>query len=329
MKIAVQLFGHLRTFEHCVPYLKKHLLDLYDCDVFIHTWDKLDHGSKTWHNIESKYSTLEVSQDIIKKVNDYYNPKQLKIESQNFLKEEGDIGPLTLLGYKYMFYSKHQVNCLRQDFQKKNNIQYDYVLVTRHDVKLLERINFLSYEHEFKFYDKSTIHFVMGHHSGFSNKRFFCFQRSNDLFYFAKPNTIDIASKLYIDFKKIYVDYSILNKTNLGFILSPFTDFLIQKGISPRSFRISFCIKRWNDENDIVQIYEGKNPKPIYIMSVIKNTINGFVKLSPKFLLVITKKILLLFNKLKLYIEHKEFEFNKNKKNEEDGRTIVIPLSEQ
>jgi len=27
--------GHLRTFEECAPALKKHIIDLYDTDVFI------------------------------------------------------------------------------------------------------------------------------------------------------------------------------------------------------------------------------------------------------------------------------------------------------
>ena len=38
LKIAVQLFGHFRTFEKCAQALKENLLDRYDCDVFIHTW---------------------------------------------------------------------------------------------------------------------------------------------------------------------------------------------------------------------------------------------------------------------------------------------------
>jgi hypothetical protein len=38
MKIAVQLFGHLRTYKKCFPALKKHLLSKYDCDIFIHSF---------------------------------------------------------------------------------------------------------------------------------------------------------------------------------------------------------------------------------------------------------------------------------------------------
>lgn len=33
-KVAVQLFGHLRTYKECYQSLKEHLLDKYDCDVF-------------------------------------------------------------------------------------------------------------------------------------------------------------------------------------------------------------------------------------------------------------------------------------------------------
>jgi hypothetical protein len=40
MKVAVCLSGHMRTFEKTYDSLKRHLLERYDCNVFIHTWKK-------------------------------------------------------------------------------------------------------------------------------------------------------------------------------------------------------------------------------------------------------------------------------------------------
>ena len=49
MKIAVQFFGHLRTFMDCYNSINENLLNRYDADVFFYTWDRLDHNTKTWH----------------------------------------------------------------------------------------------------------------------------------------------------------------------------------------------------------------------------------------------------------------------------------------
>lgn len=48
--IAIQLFGHLRTYEKLAPYFIKNVvnenaLDGYKIDIFIHTWDELDHNT--------------------------------------------------------------------------------------------------------------------------------------------------------------------------------------------------------------------------------------------------------------------------------------------
>lgn len=39
MKVAVCFSGHTRTFEKTSQSIRQHLLDKYDCDVFMHTWD--------------------------------------------------------------------------------------------------------------------------------------------------------------------------------------------------------------------------------------------------------------------------------------------------
>ena len=58
LKIAVCFFGHLRTFEKCAPKLRENMLNKYNCDIFMHTWDKLNHNTLTWHANEfQKYDT--------------------------------------------------------------------------------------------------------------------------------------------------------------------------------------------------------------------------------------------------------------------------------
>ena len=74
MKIAVQLFGHLRTFRECHSYLAKHLLDLYECDVFVHTWSFEDHVDPTWHK-ESNVLAANITDE--KELLRLYKPKGL------------------------------------------------------------------------------------------------------------------------------------------------------------------------------------------------------------------------------------------------------------
>lgn len=44
MKLAVCISGQPRFFKSSYPSLKKHVLDKYDCDVFIFTWKKTDNS---------------------------------------------------------------------------------------------------------------------------------------------------------------------------------------------------------------------------------------------------------------------------------------------
>ena len=80
LKIAIQFFGHLRTFEKCAPSVKKHLLTKFDCDVFMHTWSETEHSTQTWHNSKSKVNN--VNEAILNKIEEVYLPKMSVIEKQ-------------------------------------------------------------------------------------------------------------------------------------------------------------------------------------------------------------------------------------------------------
>ena len=54
MKIALCFSGQPRSYEKGYEYYKKNLLDHYDVDVFIHTWDTDD---MDWFGYVSLYKT--------------------------------------------------------------------------------------------------------------------------------------------------------------------------------------------------------------------------------------------------------------------------------
>lgn len=142
MKVAVQFFGHLRTFDKCANSVVRHLLSHYDCDVFMHTWSKTDHTTKTWYQNERQIRSItEKEIETLKKI---YHLKSIIVEEQkitedtDFLACQHNRGKTAVSsqGMKFMLYSQKKVNELRQKYQKKHQTQYDYVVMIRPDIRL-------------------------------------------------------------------------------------------------------------------------------------------------------------------------------------------------
>lgn len=141
-KIAIQFFGHLRTFEKCATSIKKHLLDKYDCDVFMHTWSETEHSTQTWHNNKAKITS--VNEDMIKKIEAVYQTKMTLVEKQILSQNDTLISPLytsggktiSAAGMNFMLQSQIKSNELRKQYAKKNNITYDLVVMIRPDIFL-------------------------------------------------------------------------------------------------------------------------------------------------------------------------------------------------
>ena len=77
MKIAICLSGQARMFKHTIDSLKKHVLDLYDCDIFIDTWKFNLHKEDT--NSFYRYSDGGTLEELF----ELYNPCVLNIENFN------------------------------------------------------------------------------------------------------------------------------------------------------------------------------------------------------------------------------------------------------
>lgn len=131
MKIAVCLFGHLRTYEKCCKALRKNLMNGFDCDVFMHTWSTFDHNTQTWHKWKMKRAAASVvgKADKIKKA---YGLSSLKIEEQ----QAADFGRInangvsfSIAGLRYMAQSMTESVCSAVG-------DYDYIVVCRPDLLL-------------------------------------------------------------------------------------------------------------------------------------------------------------------------------------------------
>ena len=128
-KIAIQLFGHLRTFKDTFLNFKKYLIDAnkvlgYDFDIFIHTWNvkKKKKGEVGRFGMLDNSNIMGklVSEDDKKFIIEKYNPIKLKIEEQTPDKTKR--------------YTLDSVNKMRIDYQNQNSIDYKWILYTRPDI---------------------------------------------------------------------------------------------------------------------------------------------------------------------------------------------------
>ncbi len=214
-KVAVQFYGHLRTFEKTYKSLYNNLFNLYDCDVFIHTWDELQHRTKTWYNQGDSF--VKVSQKHKDKIQKYYKPKSLLVETQKIPEEDeilkSHILPSTVMsktGIKYLFYSQYKVNELRKQFEQKNNIKYDCVIVIRPDVELINPLNIYDFVSQYNFVNsiqnqnelvencRFCPHSAVLNSKDFIKMRFMC---ASDILYFGSPNAINKTCNFYLKIK--------------------------------------------------------------------------------------------------------------------------------
>jgi len=125
MKIALCISGQPRSFRAGYEYYKKNLLDKFDVDVFIHTWDGEDANDvASWYHPISFRTDPPLTGDFTKKYT--HTPDATKWP------------PLFTVS---AFYSMFQCNLLRVNHEI-NTKQYDWVIKTRFDFALPSVIPF-------------------------------------------------------------------------------------------------------------------------------------------------------------------------------------------
>lgn len=234
MKIAVLLFGHLRDFEKCAGSLKENLLERYDCDLFMHTWDETEPSTVSWH--KDRTEKRKVDDQLISVIKHLYPLKGLLIEHQEKYKEEKLIvseyrkdKTVSNAGMHYMFDTMFKANELRLSYEKDNNISYDMIVVTRPDVKLkrpliieevLNQAVILGLDlYKCRFYASLPISSSYGA-SLYINE-------PNDLLFFAKPAVIDQYIMANKNISEDFISKHFIN------IVSVYTSMEIESGINP------------------------------------------------------------------------------------------------
>jgi len=143
MKLALIMYGHMRTYEKCFPFLKDNLLSIHNPDVFIHTWDERESSTVSWHNrhMEDK-STL--SDEEREKIKEWYNPVAIEFGTQDPPEEDSvtENNGVSVSGQMYMYASMNRAAELKSIHERHNDFKYDAVIKLRPDIKIAKKFEF-------------------------------------------------------------------------------------------------------------------------------------------------------------------------------------------
>lgn len=137
MKIALVLSGNPNYYNTSFPYIKKHIIDLYDCDVFYHLWYNSDDIGKNYRS-GLGHITDVIDSDTPDKLFELYKPLDYIIETPRTFdvpyKRNTDANPSD---NKSMIYSWCKGIRLATNYALQNSFEYQCIVKTRFDCGVL------------------------------------------------------------------------------------------------------------------------------------------------------------------------------------------------
>jgi hypothetical protein len=162
MNIALCYYGQLRTFRYCFQnHFETFINPLGIKDIFCHFWwsysEKQLYGAP-WSKQETDHINRTSIQDV-QDVISIYNPKHLsytdplepkifnldKIYSTNSVEynnlSDKDKKYSGLFGYYSAFNSIKNVSQALENYERTNNVRYDWIILTRYDMLMMDKID--------------------------------------------------------------------------------------------------------------------------------------------------------------------------------------------
>lgn len=242
MRTALCLSGQLRTFNLCYPSLKKHILDIYFPDIFIHTWNTQGNVSLKRNNKED--TTTHKENIDVEQLISLLNPKLMTISPyhNNMFDSLNNVSkPKKLYGIYHenkgmipMFYSIHQCNELKKQYEKKHNKTYDMVIRCRPD---LEYLNYIP-QHIINSYKKNKETIFIPSWNLKSDISY------NDHFAIGSSKNMDIYCDCWNHLQKMWDNYSYKTMCETERVLH---SYLNQCQINVKTFLPFYIIHRYND----------------------------------------------------------------------------------
>ena len=140
MNVAVILTGHLRCWKDVFPNFKEKVIDRYNPDIFIHTWD--NEGWWIPGDKQNEKGYHEEAPDIVQsEINEIYKPRGITIENwdkyNELFQHRGELfknyahRPKNILS---MFYKLNRGISLMEDYVSQIGVHYDLVIRMRPDM---------------------------------------------------------------------------------------------------------------------------------------------------------------------------------------------------
>lgn len=129
MKIAVCISGQPRAYKQGYEYLKRNLLDQYDCDIFIHTWK---------NSVYDEEDVYDLYKPVVGVADDYFqfsamlNRKYVNTPNAKVFPASNSV---------FAYYSLFR-SCLYKIDHEVKTQTYDWVVKTRFDYALNAKIPF-------------------------------------------------------------------------------------------------------------------------------------------------------------------------------------------
>jgi hypothetical protein len=155
MRVAVVLTGHLRCWRDVLPNFKEKVIDRYNPDIFIHTWDEEGWWIPGDKQNEKGYFE-ETPKIIAEEILEAYNPKGLVIEKWDdynaLFEHRGKLYPNFAHRPKNILSMFHKMQAgiaLMENYVSQTGVFYDLVIRMRPDIIFHEELPVFNSE---KFY---------------------------------------------------------------------------------------------------------------------------------------------------------------------------------
>ena len=132
MKVCLLLSGQMRNADEVFPSFKSNLLDRYDTDVFISTWNS--------HNVHQSINLFNPISVDIENYEAGFQSKLNELVSHNEHKLETNANLVSMIS---MWYKTLRANQLRKKYENLMGFKYDLIIKTRPDIILEEPIELI------------------------------------------------------------------------------------------------------------------------------------------------------------------------------------------
>ena len=248
-RVAIQFYGYLRSYKDCRDSFFKHLVEPiksagYAVDIFMHSWDFVEGQVTSW-DFEKVTTDAELPQKTPSKdeLITLYNLKGIDITPQvKSANDEKFIAIRCRYKYRYKslanaYFSVYSANQLRLNYEAKNGIEYDFVIVTRPDLFWNKPFS-LDFLGDGSMWGQNFKSKLFGFYSVMEGE-----QAGLDMLYMANPRIIDKIANIYPT-----LNYENLNNADLFNPESVLQNFMLDNRVELLALQswasVPFEIKR-------------------------------------------------------------------------------------